>query len=138
MGQHFDESKEEELGLLQGMTPDQSPMVAFDEPPALPPSPKRHVKRVLIALAVVLTLASSVLVAWIFVPRPPRPPLPPSYRSTFHLPPASPLDPTLWSVTLPTGNHTVTCVVIHGLGDDRYMLPFRQLMPEAEYPWIKW
>ncbi|ORY89453.1 Phospholipase/Carboxylesterase-domain-containing protein [Leucosporidium creatinivorum] len=62
-----------------------------------------------------------------------------SYRETFHRPPASPLNQDAILVKRPTRDHTVTAILLHGLGDIYRTTPAALTAVLSErYDYVKW
>lgn len=63
---------------------------------------------------------------------------PVSLAEQLHEPPSAPLEPDgIFVKDAAAGKHTVTAIVIHGLGDSGDARPFIWSMPQA-FPWVRW
>ena len=130
------EDDEAKVGLLERG----SPAASFEE--EVPASRRLGYKerllgrpRVLVALAVAFVLAFLFAVGSL-LPRKLDPGA--QFRQSFHSPPTVSLNRSQTLVTKPAGEHTVTVILLHGLGDSSHNLPFRYVLPESHYPYIKW
>lgn len=133
MSARYDEARQ---GLLEEEV-GSSPVLHYTSTPPrcrTPSLPGKPLRRVLLA---VLALAAVLGICYLTAEGGSTDAHDASYRDTFHLPPLEPLDPEKTLVQLPTAEHTVTAIILHGLGDTFHTLPFPAVLAER-YNYVKW